>query len=114
MGTDKSGQGKYEVIVPSISILAEPPVAVIAANAKKHGTEAVAKAYLEYLYTPEAQAAIARNFYRPRDPQVAAQFQAQFPKVNLVTIDQEFGGWAKAQQQFFDDGALFDQITTQK
>ena len=110
----KMGDGKFEVIVPSLSILAEPPVAVIAANAKKHGTEAVAKAYLEYLYTPEAQVAIARNFYRPRDPQIAAQFQAQFPHVNLVTVDQDFGGWAKAQKQFFDDGGVFDQITTKK
>ncbi len=112
MGAAKSGGGNFEVIIPSLSILAEPPVAVIAANAKKHGTEAVAKAYLEYLYTPEAQVAIARNFYRPRDPHVAAQFQAQFPHVNLVTVDQDFGGWAKAQKQFFDDGGVFDQITT--
>ncbi len=110
----KMGGGNFEVVVPTLSVLAEPPVAVIAANARKHGTEAAAKAYLDYLYTPEAQLMIARNFYRPRDPQVAAQFQAQFPGVKLVTVDQDFGGWDKAQQQFFDDGAVFDQITTAK
>jgi len=110
----KMGDGKFEVVVPSLSILAEPPVAVIAANAKKHGTEEVAKAYLEYLYTPEAQAAIARNFYRPRDPQVAARFKSQFPDLNLVTVDQAFGGWAKAQKEFFDDGGVFDQIYAKK
>ena len=96
--------------MPSISILAEPPVAVITANAKKHGTEEVAKAYLEYLYTPEAQTAIAHNFYRPRNPEVAAQFKKQFPDINLVTVDEAFGGWAKAQKQFFDDGGVFDRI----
>ena len=108
------GAGKFQVVVPSISILAEPPVAVIAENAKKHGTEAVAKAYLEYLYTPEAQTAIARNFYRPRDPQIAEQFKAQFPAINLVTIDKDFGGWTAAQKTFFDDGAVFDRVTTKK
>lgn len=110
----KMGSDKFEVVVPSISILAEPPVAVVSANAKKHGTEAVAKAYLEYLYTPEAQVAIARNFYRPRDAQVAAQFKDQFPDVHLVTVDQEFGGWAKAQKVYFDDGGVFDRIYTKK
>ena len=110
----KLGAGKFEVVVPSLSILAEPPVAVIEANAKKHGTEAVSKAYLEYLFSPEAQVAIARNFYRPRDPQVAAQFKSQFPDVNLVTVDKDFGGWAAAQKQFFDDGAVFDQIYAKK
>ena len=108
------GKGKFEVVVPSISILAEPPVAVIAANAKKHGTEQVARAYLEYLYTPEAQVAVARNFYRPSDPQVAARFKDQFPQINLVTIDKDFGGWGKAQKTFFDDGGVFDRIYTKK
>ncbi len=110
----KLGAGNFEIVVPSISILAEPPVAVIAANARKHGTEAVAKAYLEYLYTPEAQTAIARNFYRPRNAEVAAQFKDQFPAVNLVTIDAEFGGWATAQKTYFDDGGVFDRITVKK
>lgn len=108
------GKGKFEIVVPSISVLAEPPVAVIAANAKKHGTEAVAKAYLEFLYTPEAQTAIARNFYRPRNIEVAATFKDQFPAINLVTVDRDFGGWANAQKVYFDDGGVFDRITTRK
>jgi len=106
------GKGKFEIVVPSISILAEPPVAVITKNAEKHGTEKVAKAYLDYLYTPEAQTAIAHNFYRPRNPEVAAQFKDQFPDIHLVTVDEAFGGWSKAQKQFFDDGGVFDRIYT--
>lgn len=105
------GAGKFEIVVPSISILAEPPVAVIAENAKKHRTEEVSKAYLEYLYTPEAQVAIARNFYRPTNPEVAAQFKSQFPEINLVSIDKDFGGWRNAQKVYFDDGGAFDRIT---
>jgi sulfate transport system substrate-binding protein len=108
------GAGKVEIVVPSISILAEPPVAVVAENARKHGTEAAAKAYLEYLYTPEAQTAIARNFYRPRNQEVAARFKAQFPEINLVTIDKDFGGWRQAQQTYFDDGGVFDRIAVKK
>jgi sulfate transport system substrate-binding protein len=108
------GKGQFEIVMPSISVLAEPTVAVVTENAKKHGTEAAAKAYLEYLYTPEAQTAIARNFYRPRDPQVAAQFKSQFPEIPLATIDKDFGGWAKAQKTYFDDGGVFDRITVKK
>lgn len=108
------GKGKFKIVVPSISILAEPPVAVITANAKKHGTEEAARAYLEFLYTPEAQTAIARNFYRPRNPEVAARFKDQFPRIDLVTVDKDFGGWAKAQKTFFDDGGVFDRVTTKK
>jgi sulfate/thiosulfate-binding protein len=108
------GKGNFQIVVPSLSILAEPPVAVVTANAKKHGTEAVARAYLDFLYTPEAQEIIARNFYRPRDEQVAAKYRRQFPQIPLVTIDQDFGGWAAAQKTFFDDGGIFDQITTEK
>ncbi|MFM5907495.1 MAG: sulfate ABC transporter substrate-binding protein [Novosphingobium sp.] len=108
------GAGKFEIVVPSISILAEPPVAVIAANAKKHGTGDVARAYLEFLYTPEAQTAIARNFYRPRNPEVAGRFRDQFPAINFVTIDKDFGGWASAQKTFFDDGGVFDRIYAKK
>lgn len=104
------GDGEFEIVVPSISILAEPPVAVVTENAKRTGTEEVAKAYLEYLYTPEAQVAIARNYYRPRDPQVAAQFKDQFPDLTLVTIDGEFGGWQATQKRFFEDGGVFDRI----
>jgi len=108
------GKGKFEIVAPSISILAEPPVAVVARNAAKHGTTDAATAYLEYLYTPEAQTAIARNFYRPRDPEIAARFKGQFPDINLVTIDKDFGGWTKAQKEFFDDGGIFDHISTSK
>jgi len=106
----KMGAGKFEIIVPSISILAEPSVAVVDGNAKKHGTEAVARAYLEYLYTPEAQEMIARNFYRPRDPQVAARHAATFPQLELVTVDGAFGGWKAAQRKYFADGGVFDAI----
>jgi len=108
------GKGKFEIVNPSLSILAEPPVAVIAENAKKHHTEEVSKAYLEYLYTPEAQVAIARNFYRPRDPAIAAQFKSTFPDLPMVTIDKDFGGWKAAQKKFFDDGGVFDRVSTRK
>jgi sulfate transport system substrate-binding protein len=104
------GPGKFEVVAPSISILAEPPVAVVDKVAGKHGTKAVAQAYLEYLYTDAGQEIAARHFYRPRNAAVAAKHQAQFPKLNLVTVDEVFGGWKKAQEQFFADGAVFDQI----
>jgi sulfate/thiosulfate transport system substrate-binding protein len=104
------GQGKFEIVVPSVSILAEPPVAVVDKVAGKHGTREVAQAYLEYLYTDAGQEIAARHFYRPRLASVAAKYAAQFPKVNLVTIDEVFGGWKKAQAAHFADGALFDQI----
>ena len=110
----KLGQGKFEIIAPSLSILAEPSVAVVTANAKKHGTSEVAVAYLRYLYTPEAQSAIAHNFYRPRDAKIAEQFKAQFPVIPMVTIDKNFGGWRNAQKTFFDDGGVFDRIYTKK
>jgi sulfate/thiosulfate transport system substrate-binding protein len=108
------GAGKFEIVVPTLSILAEPTVAVVTKNAQKHGTEEVAKAYLEFLYTPEAQEAIARNYYRPRNPEVAAQFRDQFPQVDLVTVEKDFGGWAAAQKTFFDDGGAFDRIYAKK
>ncbi|HEX5962560.1 MAG TPA: sulfate ABC transporter substrate-binding protein, partial [Gemmatimonadales bacterium] len=104
------GPGKFEVVAPSISILAEPPVAVVDKIAGKHGTRQVAQAYLEYLYTPAGQETAARHFYRPRSPAVAEKYAAQFPKVTLFTIDEVFGGWKKAHATHFADGALFDQI----
>jgi len=104
------GKGAFEIVVPSVSILAEPPVAVVDGNADKHGTRAIAEAYLKFLYSPQGQAIEARNFYRPRSPQVAQQFAAQFPKVNTFTIDEVFGNWRQAQAKFFADGAIFDQI----
>ena len=104
------GPGKFEVVAPSLSILAEPPVAVVDKIAGKHGTTEVARAYLEYLYTPEGQEIAARHFYRPRMPTVAAKYANQFPKMTLVTVDEVFGGWKKAQATHFADGAFFDQI----
>jgi sulfate/thiosulfate transport system substrate-binding protein len=104
------GPGKFEVVAPSLSILAEPPVAVVDKVAGKHGTREVAQAYLEYLYTPTGQEVAAKHFYRPRLASVAAKYAGQFPKMNLVTVDEVFGGWKKAQADHFADGALFDQI----
>jgi sulfate/thiosulfate-binding protein len=104
------GPGKFEIVAPSLSILAEPPVAVVDKVAGKHGTKEVALAYLEYLYTPQGQELAAKHFYRPRDEKVAAKYAAQFPKVSLITIDEVFGGWKKAQEAHFADGAVFDQI----
>jgi sulfate/thiosulfate transport system substrate-binding protein len=104
------GQGKFEIVVPSLSILAEPPVAVVDKVAGKHGMKAVAQAYLEYLYTEAGQDIAARHFYRPRLAAVAAKYAAQFPKVSLVTVADVFGGWKKAQATHFADRALFDQI----
>ena len=101
--------GKFDIVVPSVSILAEPPVAVVDKVVDKHGTRAAAEAYLKFLYTPEAQDIIARNYFRPRNPQVAARYKAQFPNMKLFTIDRNFGGWAKAQALHFNDGGLFDQ-----
>jgi sulfate/thiosulfate-binding protein len=104
------GPGKFEVVAPSISILAEPPVAVVDKVAGKHGTREVARAYLEYLYTETGQEIAARHFYRPRMASVAAKYASQFPRLNLVTVDEVFGGWKKAHAAHFADGGLFDQI----
>ena len=101
---------KFEIVVPSLSILAEPPVAVVDKVAKRHGTEAVARAYLEYLYTPEGQEIAARHHYRPRLESVAQRHATDFPKLNLFTIEELFGGWQKAQGTHFADGGIFDQI----
>ncbi|HQR50527.1 MAG TPA: sulfate ABC transporter substrate-binding protein [Methylophilaceae bacterium] len=103
------GPDKVDIVVPSISILAEPPVTIVDKVADKHKTRAVAQAYLEYLYSDEGQDIAGKNFYRPTKPEVAAKYASQFPKVNLITID-EFGGWQKAQKTFFSDGGVFDQI----
>lgn len=105
------GADKFEIVVPSLSILAEPPVAVVDGNVDAKGTRAAAQAYLEFLYTPKAQAIIARNHYRPRDAEAAdPKDVAKFPKLELVTIDAVFGGWAKAQPTHFGDGGTFDQL----
>jgi sulfate transport system substrate-binding protein len=97
-------------VYPSNSILAEPPVAVVDKNVDRHGTRKVAEAYLQFLYTPQAQEIEAKDFYRPRDQSILAAHGAQFPKIPLYTIDEVFGGWTKAQQVHFSDGGVFDQI----
>jgi len=104
------GKDGFELVTPSMSILAEPPVAVVDKVAKRRGTEAVAKAYLEYIYSPEGQEIVARNHYRPRLETVAQKHSADFPKLTLFTIDEVFGGWQKAQKTHFADGGVFDQI----
>jgi len=104
------GKNKFEIITPSISMLAEPSVAVIDKNVDKHGTRAAAEAYLQFLYTPEGQDIAAKHHYRPRDPAVSKRFENSFAKVALITIDGEFGGWQKAQKEHFADGGTFDQI----
>jgi sulfate/thiosulfate-binding protein len=104
------GPEKFEIVVPSVSILAEPPVSVVDKVVDKRGTRKVAEAYLQYLYSAEGQDIAARNFYRPTDPQVAAKYQKQFPKINLFIINELFGGWQKAQKIHFADGGTFDQI----
>ena len=102
--------GLTDVIYPSLSILAEPPVAVVEANAARHGTTAAAQAYLEFLYTDEGQALAAKNFYRPRKAEIAAQAAQRLPELPMVSVDADFGGWAKAQATHFDDGGTFDQV----
>ena len=108
------GAGKFDIVYPPISIVAEPPVTVVDKNVDKKGTRAVAQAYLEYLYSPEGQEIAAKNFYRPIDAKVAAAYSKNFPKVNLFTIDDLFGGWSEAQATHFNDGGVFDQIYTKK
>ena len=109
LAVDKLGVGQFEIVVPSVSILAEPPVTVVDKVVDKRGTRKVAQAYLEFLYTPEGQEIAARHYYRPRNEAVLAKYGQRFPKVNMVTIDL-FGGWAAAQKRHFDDGGLFDQV----
>jgi sulfate transport system substrate-binding protein len=104
------GKDNVEIVVPSLSILAEPPVTVVDKFARRHGNEAAAKAYLEYLYTDEGQEIAARHFYRPRSQAIASKFAETFAKVELFTIDEVFGGWSKAQKTHFADGGIFDQI----
>ncbi len=108
------GADKFEIIVPSLSILAEPPVTWVDRVVKKRGTEIVAKAYLDFLYTPEGQTIAAKNFYRPRLEEIAGKFKSQFPEINLVTIDGAFGGWKNAQQVHFAEGGVFDQISSDR
>jgi sulfate transport system substrate-binding protein len=110
LATRELGPDKFEIVTPSLSVLAEPPVTVIDKVVDKRGTRQVAEAYLEYLYSSEGQNIAGKHYYRPRDSQVAAQYVGLFPAVNLFTIDEVFGGWHQAQKIHFDDGGLFDQI----
>lgn len=108
-GLSKDG---FEIVVPSVTIVAEPPVAVVDANVDKHGTRAVAQAYVEFLYSPQGQEIAAKNYYRPSSPEVAARFASQFPTTRTFTINDVFGDWRQAQAKFFNEGAVFDQIGT--
>ena len=108
------GANKFEIAVPSVSILAEPPVTVVDKVADKRGTRALAQAYLEYLYTPEGQEVVAKNFYRPRLVEVEKKYGKNFAQVKLFTVDEVFGGWSKIQKAHFDDGGVLDQIYQQK
>lgn len=108
------GPDKFDIVTPSLSILAEPSVAVVDKVVDKKGTRKVATAYLEYLYTPIGQEIAARHYYRPRNKDIAAKYSGNFAKVKLFTIDQVFGGWDKAQKTYFADGGVFDQIVTRK
>lgn len=111
LALNELGPDNFEIVVPSISILAEPPVAVVSENARSNGNEAAARAYLDYLYSPEGQAIVAKHYYRPREPQHAApEDVARFPDVHLVTIGEVFGGWQKAQREHFSDGGVFDRL----
>ncbi|MGE0119877.1 MAG: sulfate ABC transporter substrate-binding protein [Dongiaceae bacterium] len=110
LAINELGPDKVEIVVPSRSILAEPPVTIVDKVADKHGTREVADAYLRFLYSPEGQELAAKHFYRPRQPDVAAKYADQFTKAELFTIDEKFGGWQAAQQKFFSEGGIFDQI----
>lgn len=107
---EEFGKDKYEVVFPSLSILAEPPVAIVEKNAEKHGTLETAKAYLKSLYSEAAQEIIAKHGYRPRSQAVLKKYESKFPKLDLITVDGHFGGWHKAQKDHFADGASFDQL----
>ena len=108
------GRDKFDIVAPSLSILAEPPVAVVDKVVDKRGTRALAQAYLEYLYSPEGQDIAGRHYYRPTDPTVAAKYAKQFPRISLFTIDEVFGGWTQAQKTHFSDGGSFDKIYTKQ
>jgi sulfate transport system substrate-binding protein len=110
LAVEKLGKNEFEIVVPSMSILAEPPVALVDKVVDRRGTRSVAKAYLEFLYSPQGQEIAARNYYRPRSDAVRTKYARQFPDLRLITIDAVFGGWSKAQKTHFADGGTFDQI----
>ncbi|HWR54591.1 MAG TPA: sulfate ABC transporter substrate-binding protein [Bryobacteraceae bacterium] len=110
MAINEFGKDKFDLVIPSVSILAEPSVSLVDKVSERHNTTAVAKAYLEYLYSVEGQEIAAKNHYRPRLKEVASKYAGRFPRITLFTIDEVFGGWQKAQQKHFNDGGVFDQI----
>jgi sulfate transport system substrate-binding protein len=110
LAVNQLGKGKFDIVVPSVSILAEPPVAVVDKVVNRKGTKQVAEAYLKYLYTPDAQEIIAQHYFRPRNAQVAAKYKSRYPNVSLFQIDRNFGGWGRAQAAHFNDGGMFDQV----
>ena len=111
LAVNEVGKDQFDIVTPSVSILAEPTVSVVDKVVDKRGTRDVADAYLKYLYSPEGQTIAAKNYYRPRDPAVAAKFASEFPQLKLFTIDEVFGGWTKAQQVHFATGGVFDEIS---
>lgn len=114
LSVNELGKDKFEIVIPSVSILAEPPVAVVDSVVDKKGTRKVAEEYLNYLYSDEGQEIAAKNYYRPRNETIAKKYASQFPEINLFTIDEVFGGWSSAQKEYFNDGGVFDQIYTEK
>ncbi len=110
LSVNKLNPGQFQIVYPSETVLAEPPVAVVDTYAEKHGTTKVATEYLKYLYSPVGQDIIARNYYRPPDKDVEAKYASQFPTIKLFTVGQLFGGWGSVQKEFFGDGGVFDQI----
>jgi sulfate transport system substrate-binding protein len=110
LAINQFGADKFEIVVPSLSILAEPPVTIVDTFADKHGTREVAQAYLDYLYTEEGQEIIAKHYYRPSLESVMARHATEYPQINLFTINEMFGGWNTAQEKYFADGGIFDQI----
>lgn len=114
LAMEELGKGKFQIVAPTLSILAEPPVAVVTANAQKHGTTKAAEAYLRFLYTHAGQEIIARHHYRPRDPAVAARYAGRFPPMKLLTVDGDFGGWQAAQKRYFADGGIFDRMSSRR
>ncbi|MEN3385876.1 MAG: sulfate/thiosulfate transport system substrate-binding protein, partial [Hyphomicrobiales bacterium] len=113
LAIDEFGKDKFEIVTPSLSILAEPTIAIVDKVVDKKGTRAAAEAYFKFIYSPEGQEIAAQNHYRPRDPAIAARHEGDFAKVDLFTIDEVFGGWKKAQAAHFDDAGFFDKIYTQ-